>query len=91
MSEQSAPVEHPIVVPRLHGNAEYYQIVAWLKEEGDRIKVGDALLVLETDKAAIEIQATVSGVLEKILVPAGQWAQVGAAVGVVTSPAPNAS
>ncbi len=42
-----------------------------LKKEGDRIKSGDVIAEIETDKATMEVEAVDEGVLAKILVPAG--------------------
>lgn len=44
---------------------------AWLKREGDSVTSGEPLVEVETDKAQVEIEAPASGVLGKILVPAG--------------------
>ncbi|NBR12386.1 MAG: pyruvate dehydrogenase complex dihydrolipoamide acetyltransferase, partial [Alphaproteobacteria bacterium] len=43
----------------------------WLKKEGDKIKSGDILAEIETDKATMEVEAVDEGVLAKILVAAG--------------------
>jgi len=83
MSASRETTTHKIVVPRLHGNGSYYKIVAWLKEEGDTIHCGDALLILETDKAAIELPAEVSGVLSRIFHAAGEWVEVQSDVGII--------
>ena len=46
-------------------------LAKWLKNEGDRIKSGDILAEIETDKATMEVEAVDEGILAKILVPAG--------------------
>ncbi len=58
-------------------------IVTWSKQEGDAVAVGDVLLEIETEKAIVEMNAESAGVLARILVPAGQMADVGAAIGVL--------
>jgi pyruvate dehydrogenase E2 component (dihydrolipoamide acetyltransferase) len=58
-------------------------IVKWSKKEGDLVKQGDVLAEIETDKANMEMEALGSGVLRKILVPAGGKAPVGALIGVI--------
>jgi pyruvate dehydrogenase E2 component (dihydrolipoamide acetyltransferase) len=58
-------------------------VVKWLKKEGDKIKAGDVIAEIETDKATMEMEAFDSGTLAAILVPAGQKAPVGAAIGVL--------
>lgn len=46
-------------------------LVNWLKKEGDKISVGDIIAEIETDKATMEVESMDSGILGKILVPAG--------------------
>ena len=43
----------------------------WLKKEGDKVKSGDVIAEIETDKATMEVEAVDEGVLAKILVPRG--------------------
>src|SRR5262245_12772015 len=61
-------------------------IVKWSKKEGDAVKQGDVLAEIETDKANMEMEALGSGVLRKILVPAGGKAPIGALIGVIADP-----
>jgi pyruvate dehydrogenase E2 component (dihydrolipoamide acetyltransferase) len=67
-----------IVMPKMSETMEEGVVVKWLKREGDRVASGDALAEIETDKAVLELEATTSGVLHKILaqedskVPVGQ-------------------
>src|SRR4051812_8026978 len=58
-------------------------IVKWTKKEGDPDKVGDVLAEIETDKANMEMEALGSGILRKILVPAGGKATIGTLIGVI--------
>ena len=51
-------------------------IVAWRKQEGDTVKQGEIIMEVETDKAILEVESTASGVLKKILAPAGKIVQV---------------
>jgi pyruvate dehydrogenase E2 component (dihydrolipoamide acetyltransferase) len=60
-------------------------VVKWLKKEGDKIKAGDVIAEIETDKATMEMEAFDSGTLAAILVPAGQKAPVGAPIGVMAT------
>jgi pyruvate dehydrogenase E2 component (dihydrolipoyllysine-residue acetyltransferase) len=69
---------NPVVMPKMSDTMEEGVVVKWLKREGDRVAWGDALAEIETDKAIIELEASVAGVLGKILawedtkVPVGQ-------------------
>ncbi len=74
---------HEIRLPRLHRKSAYARIVAWLKEEGDTVRRGDALLIMETDKATVELQAEVPGVLTAVLQAAGEWVPVQSRVGLI--------
>jgi pyruvate dehydrogenase E2 component (dihydrolipoamide acetyltransferase) len=47
------------------------KLAKWLKKEGDRIKSGDVLAEIETDKATMEVEAVDEGILGKLLVAAG--------------------
>src|SRR6478672_8816570 len=72
-----------VVLAKLSPTMEEGTIVSWNKNEGDAVKVGDVLAVIETDKANMEMESLASGVLRKILVPAGGTAPIGTLIGVV--------
>src|SRR5687767_12095257 len=72
-----------VVLAKLSPTMEEGTIVSWNKNEGDAIKVGDVLAVIETDKANMEMEALGAGVLRKILVPAGGKAPIGSLIGVI--------
>jgi pyruvate dehydrogenase E2 component (dihydrolipoamide acetyltransferase) len=72
-----------VVLAKLSPTMEEGTIVKWNKKEGDAVKQGDVLAEIETDKANMEMEALGSGVLRKILVPAGGKAPVGALIGVI--------
>lgn len=61
-------------------------VARWLKKEGDAVKQGEAIAEVDTEKATVEIQAFGSGVLQKIVVPAGQNVPVGTVIGVIGAP-----
>ncbi|HET6376542.1 MAG TPA: pyruvate dehydrogenase complex dihydrolipoamide acetyltransferase, partial [Methylocella sp.] len=60
-----------ILMPALSPTMEKGNLSRWLKKEGDKIKPGDVLAEIETDKAAMEVEAADEGVLAKIIVPEG--------------------
>jgi pyruvate dehydrogenase E2 component (dihydrolipoyllysine-residue acetyltransferase) len=72
-----------VVLAKLSPTMEEGTIVKWNKKEGDPVKQGDVLAEIETDKANMEMEAQGSGVLRKILVPAGGKAPVGSLIGVI--------
>jgi pyruvate dehydrogenase E1 component beta subunit len=60
-----------IKMPALSPTMEEGTLAKWLVKEGDRVKSGDILAEIETDKATMEFEAVDEGVIEKILVPEG--------------------
>jgi pyruvate dehydrogenase E2 component (dihydrolipoamide acetyltransferase) len=56
-----------IVIPQLFENMEEATIGAWLKAEGDRVAVGEALCELITEKSTFELEAEADGVLRRIV------------------------
>ncbi len=61
-----------VVMPKLGLTMTEGTVEAWLKNEGDEVKEGEKLFSVSTDKLTNDIEATVSGKLLKILVPAGE-------------------
>jgi pyruvate dehydrogenase E2 component (dihydrolipoamide acetyltransferase) len=61
----------PIVMPELSPSMTEGKLLRWLKSEGDAVEAGEAIAEVETDKATLEVEAPASGVLGKILTPAG--------------------
>ena len=70
-------------MPMLGEVMEEGRIVVWHKKEGDRVERGENLLEVETDKATMEVESTVSGVLQKILVAAGETVPVNATLALI--------
>ncbi|MFM8859542.1 MAG: pyruvate dehydrogenase complex E1 component subunit beta [Methylocystis sp.] len=60
-----------ILMPALSPTMEEGKLSKWLKNEGDRVRAGDVVAEIETDKATMEVEAVDDGVLAKILIPAG--------------------
>jgi len=60
-----------ILMPALSPTMEKGNLARWLKKEGDKIKSGDVIAEIETDKATMEYEAVDEGTLAKIVVPAG--------------------
>ena len=58
-------------MPALSPTMEKGNLAKWLKREGDKVKPGDVIAEIETDKATMEVEAIDEGVLGKILVPEG--------------------
>ncbi len=60
-----------ILMPALSPTMEKGKLAKWLKKEGDKVKSGDVLAEIETDKATMEVEAVDEGTLGKILVAEG--------------------
>ena len=60
-----------ILMPALSPTMEKGNLARWLKKEGDKVKSGDVLAEIETDKATMEVEAIDEGVLAKIVVAEG--------------------
>jgi pyruvate dehydrogenase E2 component (dihydrolipoamide acetyltransferase) len=60
-----------ILMPALSPTMEKGNLAKWLKKEGDKIKPGDVIAEIETDKATMEYEAIDEGTLAKIVVPEG--------------------
>src|ERR687886_1743647 len=60
-----------ILMPALSPTMEKGNLAKWLKKEGDKVKSGDVIAEIETDKATMEVEAVDEGVLAKIVVPEG--------------------
>src|SRR5215475_15923448 len=60
-----------VLMPALSPTMEKGNLAKWIKGEGDRVRSGDVIAEIETDKATMEVEATDEGTLGKILVPEG--------------------
>ena len=60
-----------ILMPALSPTMEKGNLAKWLKKEGDKVKAGDILAEIETDKATMEYEAVDEGIVAKLLVPEG--------------------
>jgi pyruvate dehydrogenase E1 component beta subunit len=60
-----------VLMPALSPTMEKGNLAKWVKGEGDKIKSGDIIAEIETDKATMEVEATDEGTLGKILIPEG--------------------
>jgi len=63
------PIE--VLMPALSPTMEKGNLAKWLKKEGEKVKSGDIIAEIETDKATMEVEAADEGTLGKILVPEG--------------------
>jgi len=60
-----------ILMPALSPTMTEGKLAKWTKKEGDKVKPGEVIAEIETDKATMEVEAVDAGIIGKILVPAG--------------------
>ena len=72
-----------IHVPELGESVADATVGRWLKQEGDAVSAGDALVELETDKINFEVEAEQDGVLESIAKAEGDTVTVGEVIGTI--------
>jgi pyruvate dehydrogenase E2 component (dihydrolipoamide acetyltransferase) len=80
-----------ITMPKLSDTMEEGVILKWLRKEGEKVKQGEVLVEIESDKADMELEAYDTGVLRKIVVPEGGKAPIGALIGVIGEPSEDIS
>jgi pyruvate dehydrogenase E2 component (dihydrolipoamide acetyltransferase) len=74
------------LMPKLGADMTEGRVVEWLKKPGEPIARGEAVLVIETDKANVEVESWAAGTLEKILVEPGEdWLPVGTPLAVIAA------
>lgn len=74
---------HEVFMPALSSTMTEGKITAWLKSPGDKVSKGETVLVVESDKADMDVESFYEGYLGEILVPAGSSAPVGAVLAYV--------
>jgi pyruvate dehydrogenase E2 component (dihydrolipoamide acetyltransferase) len=72
-----------IFMPALSSTMTEGKIVAWNAAEGDRLSKGDPVVVVESDKADMDVETFHDGFLAAVLVPAGESAPVGSAIALL--------
>src|SRR5436309_13564651 len=75
-----------VIMPALGMAQEKGTLVNWLKAEGEAVTKGEPLMEVETDKAAVEIEAPASGILTNVTASAGDEIPVGNKIAVILAP-----
>ena len=66
----------------LSDEMEYGTIARWLRAAGDRVSAGEVVVEVEAEKVTIELEAPVTGVLERIVAVEGDEIRVGSTIAV---------
>ena len=74
---------HDIFMPALSSTMTEGKIVEWLKNPGDKVGRGESVLVVESDKADMDVESFNEGYLAAVLMPAGSTAPVGETIGLI--------
>jgi pyruvate dehydrogenase E2 component (dihydrolipoamide acetyltransferase) len=72
-----------VFMPALSSTMTEGKIVSWQKAPGDKVEKGETVVVVESDKADMDVETFYSGFIAIIIVPAGESAQVGSAIALV--------
>mgnify|MGYP003320476625 FL=1 len=73
-----------ITMPRLSDTMEEGTISSWLKNVGDRVKEGEILAEIETDKATMEFESFYDGILSHIAVNEGETVKVDELIAIIS-------
>ena len=76
-------MEKEIKMPKLRPEMKEGVLCAWLKEEGDRVSVGEPVFEIETDKVVNQVESTEDGVIKKLLFEDGDTVAVDTAVAII--------
>ncbi len=75
-----------VTMPKLGFDMAEGTLVRWVIKEGEPVAKGAVLAEIETDKATVEVQSSVEGIVHRHLVPAGEIVPVGNPIAVVAAP-----
>src|SRR2546421_494920 len=81
--EPAMPLE--ITMPQLSDTMTEGTVVKWMKKEGDKVKAGEVIAEVETDKATMEMESFEAGTLAHIAAPEGTKVAVGQPIAFLAS------
>jgi pyruvate/2-oxoglutarate dehydrogenase complex dihydrolipoamide acyltransferase (E2) component len=74
---------HELKLEQLAPEMEYGTVTRWLKTEGDRVNAGEPIAEIEAEKASVELESPVAGVVSSLLAAEGDELKVGAVLAVI--------
>lgn len=75
-----------VAMPKLGMNMEEGLLVGWLVAEGAMVDTGQPILEIETDKTTVELEATASGILARIVRREGETVPINGVLAVILAP-----
>ena len=72
-------------MPALSSTMKEGKVVSWLKSEGDAVEAGEAIMVVESDKADMDVEAFEDGFIAAIITQEGEAANVGSPVALIAA------
>src|SRR5690348_16951054 len=75
-----------VILPALGMAQDTGKIIEWLKAEGDSVTAGEPLVVIETDKAAVDLEAPATGILSRVAAKVGEEVPVAQVIAVILAP-----
>ena len=78
-----------IIVPTLGESVTEATVSKWLKSQGEKVSIDEAVVELETDKVNVEVPSPSSGILESISVKEGETVNVGSLLGMINGSSDN--
>lgn len=72
-----------VIMPKMGDAMEEGTLLEWLKKDGEKVKSGEIIGTIQTDKATLELESPTSGVLSGLLIKAGDTVPVGKPMAVI--------
>jgi pyruvate dehydrogenase E2 component (dihydrolipoamide acetyltransferase) len=72
-----------VLLPKADPSMNEGKIMEWSKKEGDKVEVGDTLVMIETEKVEYPVEAAVAGTLKKTLAQAGDTVTVAQVIAII--------
>jgi len=86
MGEARKRMPVPVIMPKFEMAQESGKVLRWLKQEGEAVTKGEAILEVETDKVAMEVEAPASGTLVGIRAGPGEVVPIGQPIAYILLP-----
>ena len=75
-----------VLVPPLGQTVDVVKLVSWYKNEGDAVRQGEPLFVIETDKATLDVEAPADGILRRVTAAPGDDVKALSAIALIAAP-----